>query len=47
MTEWVTVKIPLELAKEIDAILKVKGYTSRADFAKDAIRRFLEHLLEA
>jgi metal-responsive CopG/Arc/MetJ family transcriptional regulator len=42
MTEYVTIKIPESLAKEIDALLKAKGYSSRADFAKDAIRRFLE-----
>jgi len=42
MTEYVTVKIPEELAKEIDAIIGTHGYSSRADVVKDALRRFFE-----
>ncbi|RLG40412.1 MAG: CopG family transcriptional regulator [Thermoproteota archaeon] len=40
-TEYVLIKIPQELAQEIDAILGKHGYRSRAEFVKDAIRSLL------
>ena len=43
---YVTLKIPKELADEIDQIVKlgILGYRSRAELASDAIRRRLEQL---
>ena len=44
---WTTVSIPVELAREIDTyVVREKGYTSRADFIIDIIRRHLEKLTE-
>jgi len=44
--DYVTVKIPREIANEIDHIIQVGilGYRSRAELAVDAIRRRLEQL---
>jgi len=39
---YVTVRIPAELAKEVDTLIGRKGYTSRAEIVKEAIRNFLE-----
>jgi metal-responsive CopG/Arc/MetJ family transcriptional regulator len=42
---YVTVKLRKELAQEIDAFLDgtgQKGYASRAEFVKDAVRRLLD-----
>lgn len=41
-----TVQIPLELVKQVDALVKAKvqGYTSKEEFIRDAIRRRLEEL---
>lgn len=47
MTEYVTIKIPKALAKQVDTVLKEKSYSSRAEFAKDAIRKFLENSKES
>ena len=43
---YVNVSIPDTLIKEIDEIIKEKkkGYTSRAELIKDAIRDILEKL---
>jgi metal-responsive CopG/Arc/MetJ family transcriptional regulator len=43
---YVTVKIPKELAREIDEFIeesKNLGYISRAELVKDAVRRLLDH----
>jgi metal-responsive CopG/Arc/MetJ family transcriptional regulator len=44
MTKYMTVRIPRELAEQIDAFLERQslGYTSRAEVVKDAVRSFLE-----
>lgn len=39
---YATVKIPLELAKKLDAISSESGYRSRAEIVNDAIRRFID-----
>ncbi len=39
---YATVKIPVELASKLDAILANLGYSSRAEIVNDAIRRFLD-----
>jgi metal-responsive CopG/Arc/MetJ family transcriptional regulator len=40
--EYVTVKIPAELAKEIDQLIGKHGFTSRGEVAKEAIRKLLQ-----
>jgi len=39
--DYVTVKIPVDLADRVDDVLKRLGYSSRAEFTKDAVRRLL------
>jgi len=39
---YVTVRIPIDLAKEVDALIGRKGYKTRAEIVKDALRNFLE-----
>jgi metal-responsive CopG/Arc/MetJ family transcriptional regulator len=39
--EYITVKIPLELAEKLDRVARDLGYRSRAEIVNDAIRRFL------
>ena len=43
--KYTTVHIPTVLAKVIDEIIEKEqcAYSSRSEFIKDAIRRFLEH----
>jgi len=43
-TQYTTVHIPIELLKLVDVIINEEkfGYSSRAEFVKDAIRRYLE-----
>jgi Arc/MetJ-type ribon-helix-helix transcriptional regulator len=47
--EYTTVRLPRELMEEIDQIIKqgVRGYKSRAEFIKEAIRRRFEELKTA
>ena len=41
--EYKTVKLPSELIEEIDRILNLRlGYTSRADFVKEAVRHRIQ-----
>ena len=42
-SDWVTVKLPKELAAEIDRVRKRQnlGYTSRAELVKEAVRSYL------
>jgi len=40
--DYVTLKIPKELAIEIDDLVGKHGFTSRAEIAKEAIRRLLQ-----
>jgi len=42
--QYTTVHLPIELLKIVDCIIKdgKYGYSSRAEFVKDAIRRYLE-----
>ena len=42
--EYVTIKLPKILVDEIDKILEKKGFKSRAEFVKEAIRLRLEQL---
>ncbi len=43
---YVNISIPKTLVKEIDQLVskKVKGYSSRAEFTKEAIRRLLSEI---
>jgi len=43
-SKFASVSIPVEIIREIDRIVKSGegGYVSRAEFIKDAIRRYLE-----
>ncbi len=43
---YTTVRLPSELMKEIDEIirLKIRGYKSRSEFIKEAVRKSLEDL---
>ena len=45
-TDYVTVRIPIELAHEIDEILEsgTHGYRSRAEIVNEAVRLRLESL---
>jgi len=40
--EYVTIKLPRILVDEIDKILDKKGFKSRAEFIKEAVRLRLE-----
>ena len=44
--KWVTIKLPEKLINIIDRLVEDNylGYTNRADFAKDAIRRRIEDI---
>jgi len=39
---YVTVKIPEELAEKLEDLVKYESYRSRAEIVNDAIRRFIE-----
>jgi metal-responsive CopG/Arc/MetJ family transcriptional regulator len=41
-SKYATVKIPIELARALDAISSEAGYRSRAEIVNDAIRRFID-----
>ena len=43
---YVNISLPETLVEEIDQIVnkKIKGYTSRAELVKDAVREILEKL---
>lgn len=45
-SDWVTVKLPKELAAEIDRVRKRQnlGYTSRSELVKEAVRSYLAEL---
>ncbi len=44
---WSSVTIPDELVVQIDDVIKSKGFwSSRAEFVKDAVRRYLESVKE-
>jgi len=46
--DYATVKLPKELADEIDELIEKKhsGYLSRMEFTRDAVRRRLEQIKE-
>lgn len=41
MPGYVTVKIPKRLADEVDGLIGKHGFTTRAEIAKEALRRLL------
>ena len=43
---YATIRIPIELALEIDELVKVGvlGYKTRSEFVKDAVRQRIEQL---
>jgi metal-responsive CopG/Arc/MetJ family transcriptional regulator len=45
-SDWVTVKLPRDLADQIDRLRKKQplGYTSRAELVKEAVRTYLAAL---
>jgi Arc/MetJ-type ribon-helix-helix transcriptional regulator len=43
-TKWVKVNIPMQVIKEVDAMLKPNGYPSRSALVTDATRRWIEDL---
>ena len=40
---YVQVKVPTELIAEVDGMIGNKGYVSRMEFVRDAIRDLLRH----
>jgi len=46
--EYVTVRIPKDLANKIDEVIETiaRGYTSRAEFIKEAVRQKIEKISE-
>ena len=42
--KYTTIKIPMQLAKQIDAVLDHRAYKSRTEFVLDAIRRRLDEI---
>lgn len=44
MTKYKTVKIPIELAQQIDEVREQGGYASRAEFIKEAVRAHLDEI---
>lgn len=47
MTEWITVKIPIDMANQADALIGKHGYKSRSDVVVDALRDFMDKRKEA
>ena len=45
--EYVAIKLPKDLIQEMDRLVGTHGYRSRAEIAKDAIRRLITNLREA
>ncbi len=45
-SDWVTIKLPKELAEQIDRVRKRHdlGYTSRSELVKEAVRSYLATL---
>lgn len=41
-TKYVTIKLPETIVQEIDCYIGKRGYSSRTDVVKDALRRFFE-----
>jgi len=39
--EYITIRIPKELADEMDELIGKRGFRTRAEIAKEAIRKFL------
>ena len=46
--EYVTVRIPKDLANQVDELIDTiaRGYTSRAEFIKEAVRQKIERISE-
>ncbi|RLC69486.1 MAG: hypothetical protein DRI26_09020 [Chloroflexi bacterium] len=46
--EWVSVSLPEDLVGEVDATMeRIRRWTSRAEFVREAVRRYIEDLKEA
>ena len=45
-SDHVTIKIPIELTKEMDKLKGIMGFRSRGEIAKEAIRQLLSHYKE-
>ncbi len=46
-SDHITIKIPKELVEEMDRLIGVKGFRSRGEIAKEAIRQLLNHYKES
>jgi Arc/MetJ-type ribon-helix-helix transcriptional regulator len=44
--EYTTLKLPTELVDEVDQLVGKHGFTSRAEVAKEAIRKLLQQYKE-
>jgi metal-responsive CopG/Arc/MetJ family transcriptional regulator len=42
MTEYTTIKLPIEITDSIDKIVGKYGFSSRAEVVKDALRDFFK-----
>jgi metal-responsive CopG/Arc/MetJ family transcriptional regulator len=42
MSDYIPIKIPKDLADEMDRLVGTRGFKSRGEIAKEAIRRFLD-----
>jgi len=42
-SDHVTIKLPIELVEEIDALQGKFGFRSRGEIVKEAVRRLLDH----
>lgn len=45
--DYTTIRIPKELSEEVDALVGKKGFRSKAEVVKEAIRRLLNHYHES
>jgi len=43
---YVTVRIPKELSEEVDKLIGIKGFRSKAEIVKEALRDLLDHYKE-
>jgi len=42
-SKYVTIKLPKSLVEHVDKMIGKKGYTSRAEVVKEALRQLLKH----
>lgn len=42
MPDYINIKIPKDLGNEIDKMIQKRGYASRAEFVKEAVRKHID-----